>query len=76
MVVSELQNAKDLLALWEESKVDFMPISTSGETLHIYGENFGTLLRKKISLMEKHVNDEPYIDPNYMWRMPKTIPTS
>lgn len=70
MVKSELQNTRSLLALWEGRSVDFIPISTTGETLHIYGENFGELLRKKIQLMEKHINDEPYIDPNYMWRMP------
>lgn len=69
MVRSELQNAGNLLKLWSESKVDWMPISRSGETLHIYGENFGDHLRRKIALMEQHIDDEPYIDPNYMWRM-------
>ena len=70
MVKSELQNTTSLLALWEGSSVDFIPFSSACETLHIYGENFGELLKKKIKLMEKHINDEPYIDPNYMWRMP------
>jgi hypothetical protein len=70
MVESELQNTRALLALWEGALVDFVPISSACETLHIYGENFGELLKKKMRLMEKHINDEPYIDPNYMWRMP------
>ncbi len=69
MVESELQNAKDLLRLWETSPVDFIPVSKSGESPHIYGENFGELLKKKIGLMERHKEDEPFIDPNYMWRI-------
>ena len=70
MVDAELANAKRLLALWRGSDVQFMPVSTLGESMHIYGENFGELLEKKIDLMERHRNDEPYVDPAYMWRMP------
>ncbi|MBF8297220.1 MAG: hypothetical protein HW389_3765, partial [Bacteroidetes bacterium] len=36
-------------------------------------ENFGELLKKKIELMERHRDDEPYIDPNYMWRMQSNL---
>lgn len=68
MVDSEIANTKDLLALWEVSPVDFIPISQTGESLHIYGRNFGDLLKKKIELMEHHRNDEPFIDAGYMWR--------
>ena len=71
MVASELENAKNLLTLWNRSRVDWMPVSKAGESLHIYGENFGEHLKRKIALMERHVDDEPYIDPNYMWRMPE-----
>jgi len=71
MVQNELDNAKNLLKLWSESRVDWMPITTGDESLHIYAENFGDHVRRKIELMERHVDDEPYIDPNYMWRMPK-----
>ena len=28
------------------------------------------LAGRKIALMQKHAEDEPYIDPHYMWRMP------
>ncbi|MBI3579948.1 MAG: hypothetical protein HY089_11125 [Ignavibacteriales bacterium] len=69
MVQNEVQNARDLLYLWEHSTVDWMPISKK-ESLHCYGENFGELLKNKIRLMELHADDEPYIDPNYMWRIP------
>jgi hypothetical protein len=70
MVDDELENTRRLLRLWEESDVHFLPISRVGESLHIYGPNFGELLRKKIALMEQHKMDEPRIDPEYMWRMP------
>ena len=69
MVDSELENTRRLLQLWEESDVRFMPVSRTGESLHIYGRNFGDLLRNKIALMERHRMDEPRIDPDYMWRM-------
>jgi hypothetical protein len=70
MIESELQNSRELLTLWEESSVSFMPVSSVAETLHIYGENFAELLTRKIALMEAHRNDRPRIDPDYMWRMP------
>ncbi len=71
MMAHELENTEELLTLWRSSTVAFMPISRAGETAHLYGENFGDLLERKLTLMERHRNDEPYIDPNYMWRMPR-----
>lgn len=76
MMASELQNANDLLRLWETSPIHFIPVSSRQESLHMYGENFGELLKKKIQLMQRHENDEPYIDPNYMWRMQKNLDPS
>ncbi len=69
MVAGELANTRDLLTLWQHSAGSWMPVSALGESLHLYGENFGDLLGHKIALMERHVHDEPYIDPQYMWRM-------
>ncbi len=69
MVQSELQNARDLLRLWRESDVAFMPVAAHGETLHTYGTNFGELLGEKIRLMELHAGNEPHIDPGFMWSM-------
>jgi hypothetical protein len=71
MVINELENTRNLMKLWSESSVDWMPISQSEESLHIYAENFGDHLQRKIVLMERHIEDEPYIDPDYMWRMPR-----
>lgn len=70
MVEHEMSNAKAFLQLLRQSSVDFMPVSTTCETLHIYGENVEELVENKIRLMEAHIDDEPYIDPAYMWRMP------
>ncbi len=71
MVASELANAKALLKLWESSVVDFMPLNGYTETMHEFGVNFGEVLQQKIALMEKYGDRLPYIDPNYMWRMPE-----
>ena len=71
MVANELANTKALLKLWESSTVDFMPLNAYSETMHDYGVNFGEVLQQKIALMEKYGDHLPYIDPNYMWRMPE-----
>ncbi len=64
----ELNNASDLLELWNTSRTDFMPVAVAKENYAFYGGNFGTLLNKKIQLMKRHRNDTPCIDPNFMWR--------
>jgi len=69
MVLDEIENTKELLELWETSEIDFMVISEYAETPLIHGENFGELLKKRIKLMTGREDDEPYIDPDYMWRM-------
>jgi hypothetical protein len=74
MVDNEMDNSRRLLELWTRGTCDFMPVSSVGESLHIYGENFGELLKKKLTLMEAHRDDEPRIDPDYMWRMPGGSP--
>jgi hypothetical protein len=51
-----------------------MPVLHGGETLHAYGENFGTLLERKIVLMETYGDREPRVDPGFMWRMPVEQP--
>jgi hypothetical protein len=76
MVGNEVDNARDLLALAQTSRVRFMPVLTGGETLHGYGKNFGDLLKRKISLMEGYGDREPRVDPGYMWRMPRYGRTS
>ncbi len=70
IVLDEKENAKALLAHAESATTDWMLVSGLGETTFIYGENFKELLRRKIELMEGREDDEPYIDPDFMWRVP------
>jgi len=70
MVADELANAEELLRLWEESDIDFMPIHEAGESMHHYGVTFGDLVRRKIDLMRRYGDRAPRIDPDFMWRMP------
>ncbi|MEK7249114.1 MAG: hypothetical protein AAB209_01695, partial [Bacteroidota bacterium] len=70
MVLDEIENTKDLLNLWETSKTNWIIISDVGETTFIYYKNLGELMKKKIELMQGHENDEPYVDPNFQWRVP------
>ena len=74
MVEDDLQNTRNLLNLWNTSSVDLIPIYNYGETCYEYGENLGELLEKKIELTEKYKDHLPYIDPDYMWRMPEGFP--
>jgi hypothetical protein len=68
MIDAEIANTRALLALWTGSRRHLFPVSATGESLHIYGENFGELLERKSVMMERHRNDEPRVDEQYMWR--------
>ena len=70
MVLDEIQNAKELLRLWETAKTNWMIVSGVGETTFMYYKNFGELVKRKIELMQGHENDEPYVDPEFQWRVP------
>jgi hypothetical protein len=66
----EIENSKEMIDLWQESSVEWIIISGSIETPFIHRDNFGDLLERKTDLMQKHKNDEPRIDPDYMFRLP------
>jgi len=70
MMEREIKNCKELLQVWRESPIEWIIISGSVGTPFIHGKNFGDLLERKIDLMQKHKNDEPRIDPDYMFRLP------
>jgi hypothetical protein len=70
MVLDDIQNTKDLLQLWESSSTNWIMISDVAETTFIYYKNFGDFLKRKIELAAGHENDEPYVDPDYQWRVP------
>jgi hypothetical protein len=69
MIEREIQNCREFIRLWKETPLEWIIISGRGETPFIHGENFPQLLKRKIALMEKHREDEPYIDPEYMFRI-------
>lgn len=70
MVLDEIENTKQLLQLWETAKTNWIIISGVGETTFMYYKNFGELLKRKIELMRGHEDDEPYVDPDFQWRVP------
>ncbi len=69
MMDNEIQNSRDLIALWKNSPVEWMIVSGEKETPFIYGENFPELLQKKIKLMKQYGDNDPSIDPGYMFRV-------
>ena len=74
MVLDEIANARELLELWETSRTTWMIVSAVGETTFIYYRNLGELIRRKIQLMQGHEDDEPYVDPDFQWRVPGFTP--
>ena len=65
MIEKEIANTEALSELLD-SDVEFMATTNKGETPLIYGDNLKELLPKRIALMRKHADDEPFIDPNYI----------
>ncbi|MGD0583001.1 MAG: hypothetical protein ABR974_08675 [Bacteroidales bacterium] len=63
----EIENSVNLLDLFDDD-VEFMAQTDRGETPLIHGINMRENLRKKIKLMQEHMDDEPYIDPGYIER--------
>nr|NIM11288.1 hypothetical protein [Candidatus Aminicenantes bacterium]NIM78068.1 hypothetical protein [Candidatus Aminicenantes bacterium]NIN17388.1 hypothetical protein [Candidatus Aminicenantes bacterium]NIN41281.1 hypothetical protein [Candidatus Aminicenantes bacterium]NIN84054.1 hypothetical protein [Candidatus Aminicenantes bacterium] len=61
----EIKNSKQLLELLA-SGIEFMAVTDIGETPLIHGNNLKDLLQKRITLMEAHMKDEPFIDPLYI----------
>jgi hypothetical protein len=70
IVLDEKANTAELLEHTETAQTEWMLESAVGETTFIYGDNFPGLLRRKIALMEGREDDEPFVDPDFMWRVP------
>jgi hypothetical protein len=68
MMESEIENSIRLLGLLAGG-LDFMAVTDLGETPLMHGGNLGRLLQRRIALMRKHMDDEPYIDPGYIEKM-------
>jgi hypothetical protein len=69
MIPLEIENARALMKLWNESGTEFMAVSSGEETTFILGDNFGENLEKKIDLMTRYGGREPHFDPDLMYRV-------
>lgn len=65
MMRMEIENSRILDQLLDIG-MEFMATTDIGETPLMHGDNLRELLAKRISLMQRHMDDEPYIDPNYI----------
>lgn len=70
LIDNELENTRTFIAFAERATIHFMPIHERGQWMHDYGPDFIEGLHKKVALMERYRNETPFIDPNYMWRLP------
>jgi len=68
LIRAEIANSWDLLDLLA-GPVAFMAIASNGESPLMHGENLASLVERRIGLMERHADDEPFIDAGYMERM-------
>jgi hypothetical protein len=68
MMELEIDNSFMLLDLLDD-EIEFMAITDKGETPLIHGLNLKENIRKRIRLMQEHLEDEPFIDPNYIEKM-------
>ena len=67
VILAEVKNTKALLNLLD-SGIEFMAVTEKGETPLVYGDNLTKLLMNKLALMEQHMDDDPFIDHNYIER--------
>jgi hypothetical protein len=70
LIDNELENTRALIAFSEKATIHYMPIHERGQWMHDYGPDFVDGLHRKVALMKRYRNAPPYIDPNYMWRLP------
>ena len=68
LIELEIENSIMLLDLLHDD-IDFMAITDKGETPLIHGLNMKDNIRKRIRLMQEHMDDEPFIDPDYIEKM-------
>jgi hypothetical protein len=67
-IAREIDNTRELMELLATG-VEFMAIASTGESPLMHGANLVGLLPRRIALMEQHMNDEPFIDHDYMMRI-------
>jgi hypothetical protein len=68
MIEKEIANSEALMRL-ADAGVEFMATTDKGETPLMHGRNLKELLRRRVRLMARHKDDEPFIDHEYTMRM-------
>ena len=68
LIDREIANSRSLAALLDTG-VEFMATTDLGESPLIHGRNLKALLERRVDLMRRHRDDEPFIDHDYMVRM-------
>jgi len=68
MINKEIKNSIELIELLN-MEVEFMAMTDQGETPLMYGDNLHESLNTRIELMKKHIDDEPFIEPDYIFKM-------
>jgi hypothetical protein len=68
MMILEVANSQDVIQLFK-SGLEFIALTDKGETPLMYGINLPELMAHRIVMMKAHINDDPYIDHNFMVRM-------
>ena len=66
-MLEEIVNSEELIDLLA-SGIEFMATTDQEETPLIHGRNLKELLQKRIRLMQAHLHDEPWVDPQYIER--------
>jgi hypothetical protein len=67
MIRFEITNTEEIMQLLS-SGIEFIALTDKGETPLMHGTNLRELLARRISLMKEHMDDDPYIDMNYIER--------
>jgi hypothetical protein len=68
MMKLEIANTEEVIGLFK-SGIEFIALTDKGETPLMYGINLPELMVRRIALMKAHMDDDPYIDHNFMERM-------
>ncbi len=68
MMKLEIANSEEIIRLFN-SGIEFIALTDQGETPLMYGINLPELIGKRIEMMKSHLEDDPFIDHNYMERM-------
>ncbi len=71
MMKLEIANSEEVIELFK-SGLEFIALTDKGETPLMYGINLPELMVRRIAMMKAHLDDDPFIDHNFIERMAGT----